>query len=240
MSAITGWLQTLSGPVVYAVVALLVFAEDALFIGFILPGETAAVLGGAIASRHGGVQLEALMLVVAAAAILGDTAGYEAGRWFGPALLKTRPARRHRDKIDRARNLIGDRGAAAVFLGRFVSFLRALVPTLAGVSGIRYRQFLIYNASGGLLWAAGYTLLGYLAASTYARIQGLAGTIAAVAAGALALTAITWWAWRRHHAQGSQQSEPEHQPACGPDDVSSPAPVPPCIKRDEEARKSRA
>lgn len=117
MGAITTWLQTLSGPGVYAIVPLLVFAEDALFADFVLPGETATVLGRVIASRHDGVQLWALMLVVAAAAILGDSAGNEAGRWFGPALLKIRPARSHWDKIDRARNFIGgDRGAAEVSL----------------------------------------------------------------------------------------------------------------------------
>jgi membrane protein DedA with SNARE-associated domain len=212
MSAVTSWLQTLSGPGVYAIVALLVFAEDALFVGFVLPGETAVVLGGVAASGHNGVQLWALMLVVAGAAILGDSAGYEAGRRFGPALLKTRPARRHRGKIDRAREFIRNRGAAAVLLGRFVSFLRALVPTLAGISGIRYRQFLAYNAAGGLVWAAGYTLLGYLAGNAYARVQGTAGTIAAIVVGALVLTAIAWRTWRHHHPEASHESEPEQEP----------------------------
>jgi len=206
MGAITSWLQTLSGPGVYAIVALLVFAEDGLFVGFVLPGETVAVLGGVIASRHNGVQLWALMMIVVGAAILGDSAGYEVGRRFGPALLETRPARRHREKIDRARGFIRDRGRAAVFLGRFVSFLRALVPTFAGAGGIRYRQFLAYNAAGGLVWGAGYTLLGYLAGSAYARVEATAGMIAAITAGALVLIALAYWAWR-HRAKGSRDSQ---------------------------------
>jgi membrane protein DedA with SNARE-associated domain len=212
MSAVTSWLQTLSGPGVYAIVALLVFAEDALFVGFVLPGETAAVLGGVIASGHKGVHLWTVMLVVVAAAILGDSAGYEVGRRFGPPLLETRLARRHREKIDRARGFIRDRGPAAVFLGRFVSFLRALVPTLAGAVGVRYRQFLAYNAAGGLVWGAGYTLLGYLAGNAYARVAGVAGTITAVVVGALVLIGIAYWAWRRHRAKGHRDSEPEREP----------------------------
>lgn len=61
---------------VYALVALLVFAEDALFVGFVLPGETAAVLGGVVASRHH-VHLSLMIAIVVAAAIIGDTVGYE-------------------------------------------------------------------------------------------------------------------------------------------------------------------
>jgi membrane protein DedA with SNARE-associated domain len=213
MGVIATWLQTLPGPAVYAVVALLVFAEDAIFVGFVLPGETAAVLGGVIAGGHGGVQLWLLTLLVAAAAILGDSTGYEVGRRFGPALLKTRPALRHEDKIDRARVFIRDRGAAAIFLGRFVSFLRALVPTLAGISGIRYRKFLAYNVAGGLVWATGYTLLGYLAGSAYTRYQGTAALIAGIVVGVAALLAIGYWLWRRRRARASQEGEPEPEPS---------------------------
>ena len=211
MGAITRWLQTLSGPAVYAVVALLVFAEDALFVGFVRPGETAAVLGGVIASGHHGVQLWALTLVVVGAAIAGDSAGYEVGRRFGPALLETRPGRRHRERIDRARRFIRDRGPAAVFLGRFVSVLRALVPTFAGVGGIRYRQFLAYNAAGGLIWGVGYTLLGYAAGTAYARVEGIAVTITAAIAGALVLAGVAWWALRQHRRHDGEDSKPARE-----------------------------
>ncbi|MDQ2739292.1 MAG: DedA family protein, partial [Actinomycetota bacterium] len=83
MTALLDRLFNVSGVLVYWIVAVLVFAEDALFIGFVIPGETAAVLGGVIASR-GHVQLWLIALIVVAAAILGDTVGYEVGRHLGP------------------------------------------------------------------------------------------------------------------------------------------------------------
>ncbi|MGF1429370.1 DedA family protein [Kitasatospora sp. LaBMicrA B282] len=205
MGSITHWLGGLSGPVVYAVVAALVFAEDALFVGFVLPGETAAVLGGTIAAAHRGVSLPVLMAVVVLAAVLGDTAGYAVGRYFGPKLLASRPAVRHQGKLDRARAFIRDRGPAAVFFGRFVALFRALVPTLAGVSRMPYGRFLLFNAAGGLLWGVGYTLLGFAAGTAYARVEHLVGTVLAVVVGALVLLAIGVWAWRRRQREREQK-----------------------------------
>jgi membrane-associated protein len=89
MSWLTDWLLGPHGAGLYLLVGLLVFAEDALFIGFLLPGETAAVLGGVAASR-GHVALPVMMVVVAGAAIIGDSVGYEVGRRLGPRLLNTR------------------------------------------------------------------------------------------------------------------------------------------------------
>ncbi len=86
MTALLDRLFNVSGALVYSIVAVLVFAEDALFIGFLIPGETAAIIGGVIASR-GHVQLWLIALIVVAAAIVGDTVGYEVGRHLGPRLL---------------------------------------------------------------------------------------------------------------------------------------------------------
>jgi membrane protein DedA with SNARE-associated domain len=141
----------LNGLLVYIVVAALVFAEDALFVGFILPGETAAVLGGVIASQ-GRVQLWLMIVLVVAAAIVGDTVGYEIGRHVGPRILNLRVLDRHRRRLDDAQEFLRRRGGWAVFFGRFVAFFRAVMPALAGASLMPYRRFLAFNASGGLVW----------------------------------------------------------------------------------------
>jgi LPXTG-motif cell wall-anchored protein len=209
MGSITHWLGGLSGPLVYAVVAALVFAEDALFVGFVLPGETAAVLGGTIAAAHRGVDLPLMMLVVVLAAVLGDTVGYAVGRYFGPRLLETGPAVRHRDKLDKARAFIQEKGPAAVFFGRFVALFRALVPTLSGASQMPYKRFAFFNVAGGTLWGIGFTLLGFAAGSAYARVEHLVGTVAAVVVGALVLLALGVWLWRRRRreaGEGAQKS----------------------------------
>src|SRR5690349_4514502 len=116
---------------VYLTVGLLVFAEDALFVGFVLPGETAAVLGGVAASR-GHVELVAMCAIVVAAAIIGDSVGYEVGRHFGPRILRVRILQRHQQRLSDSQAFLARRGGSAVFLGRFVAFFRAVMPALAG------------------------------------------------------------------------------------------------------------
>jgi membrane protein DedA with SNARE-associated domain len=197
MHSITDWLRGLSGPVVYAVVAALVFAEDALFFGFVLPGETAAVLGGVLA-HQGKVSIGWLILTVVGAAVVGDSVGYEVGRRIGPGILDSRLLLRHRSRLADAQDLIRRRGPVAVFAGRFVAFFRATMPALAGVSGMPYPLFLLFNALGGITWGTGFPLLGYFAGSAYSRVEGIVGRTAAVLLAALvAVVLAVWWLRRR-------------------------------------------
>lgn len=163
----------------YVVVTLLVFAEDALFIGFVLPGETAAVLGGVLASR-GNVMLWLIITLVVLAAILGDTVGYEVGKHFGPRLLKLRVLQKRSEKLEAAQDFLRRRGGAAVFLGRFTAFFRAVMPALAGVSRMHYPRFLAFNAAGGLIWGGGFVLLGFFAGNSYEAVAKVVGRDAAV------------------------------------------------------------
>jgi membrane-associated protein len=154
---VTSFLDQLAhvpSPVVLTVVGLLVFGEAAVFIGFVLPGEAAVLFGGFLAST-GHVDVVTLAVVVVVAAIVGDSVGYEVGRRMGPWMLRTRMLRRHGHRIERTRAFLDGRGAPAIFLGRFTAFLRAMTPGMAGLSGMRYRRFLVYNALGGLVWGVG-------------------------------------------------------------------------------------
>ena len=197
MSAITTELARLSGPLVYALVAALVFGETALFLGFVLPGETAVVIGGVLASR-GRVWLPLLMLIVVVAAIIGPLVGYEIGRRMGGRVVGHRYLRRMSGAVGRATSAMNSRGAAAVLVGRFTAVLRALMPALAGTARMPYRTFAVYNAVGGIVWGIGYCLLGYLAGSAYAAIERRVGTGFAIALAALVVTALVVWAVRRH------------------------------------------
>src|SRR5262249_7173207 len=147
-------LLNVRGPLVYVLVGLIVFAEDALFVGFVIPGETAAVLGGVIASR-GHVSYPLIALTVVVAAIVGDSVGFEVGRRAGPRILNLRILQRHRARLDAAQDLLRRRGGSAVFVGRFVAFFRAVMPALAGTSHMRYPKFLAFNAAGGIVWGVG-------------------------------------------------------------------------------------
>ncbi|WP_182876328.1 DedA family protein [Microbispora sp. H10670] len=204
MDAIINWLSGLSGIAVYGVVAALVFAEDALFVGFVIPGETAVVLGGVLAGQ-GRLSVYWLALVAVLAAVAGDSVGYAIGRRVGPGVLGARPLRRRRERVERAREMVRRWGPQAVLLGRFVAFLRALIPTLAGVSRMEYRRFLLFNVVGGVLWGVGYTLLGYFAGAAYRRVESAVGGVAAaVVAGAVVIALVVWRV--RAHRKGTGRS----------------------------------
>lgn len=185
--AVTGIVDHIAGlpdPVVYLVIAALVFGEAAIFLGFVLPGETAVLLGGVLAAG-GRLTLSTLLVLVVVAAIVGDSVGYEVGRRFGPRVLAWRPLRRHEARLGEARTYLRTRGGWAVMLGRWTAFLRAVMPGLAGASRMPYPRFLFFNAVGGAVWAVAIALLGYFAAASYGRVHAALGQI-----GALVLVAV--------------------------------------------------
>lgn len=209
MTGIVDHLLNVRGALVYVLVGLIVFVEDALFVGFVVPGETAAVLGGVIASR-GHVSYPLIAVTVVAAAIVGDTTGYEVGRFLGPRILDLKLLRGRRAKLESAQEFLRRRGGTAVFLGRFVAFFRAVMPALAGMSRLRYLRFLAFNAAGGLVWGIGFTLLGFLAGNSYKAIEKTAGRGAAFGVGAVVVVGIVVWRVRRHRSgkRVSAESEP--------------------------------
>ena len=200
MSSITSDLAGLSGTLALLLIAALVFGETAVFLGFVIPGETAAVLGGVLASR-GRVSLPLLIVVVVAAAVTGPLIGYEIGRHLGGRVIAARRMRRVASGMDRAQAVVHRRGGLAVLLGRFVAILRALVPAVAGTTRMPYRTFLIYNMLGGLIWGIGYCLLGYVAGSAYAAIERTVGTGVAIVVAVAVLGGLGFWLVRRHRRE---------------------------------------
>ncbi len=211
-------LLNVPAPVVLAVVGALVFAEDALFFGFVIPGETVAILGGVSASL-GHVPLWAVLTVVIVAAIVGDSVGFEVGRRLGPWLMATRLLSRHADRLDDARDLLARRGGSAVLLGRWVAFFRAVMPALAGSSDMRYRTFLTWNAIGGILWGMVVVMGGYLAGASYQAVADALGTGSAVLVGMAVIVGVVVWRLRRRRATPTQPSDAGSAPADVPADV---------------------
>jgi membrane protein DedA with SNARE-associated domain len=147
----------------YAIAGAFCFGEAAILIGLVLPGETALLVAGVFCNpKYGQLTLWVMILVAVLCAIAGDSVGYEFGKRFGPALRRSRLGR----WIGEQRWAVVDgflhrHGGKAIFLGRLTAVLRALMPSMAGMSGMRYRTFLTWNAAGGLLWGTGCVLLGY-------------------------------------------------------------------------------
>jgi membrane protein DedA with SNARE-associated domain len=190
----------LPGWLVLLVAGLVVFAEDALALGFVLPGETVALLAGA-AAKLGHASLVGVLIVVIAAAIVGDSVGYEVGRHLGPQVLRLRVFAERRERVDDARAFLARRGGAAVFLGRWTAFFRAVMPFLAGTARMPYPKFLAWNAAGGLTWGATVVLLGYAAGASYAQVEKSFGRDAALVVLAIVVIAAVVWRIRKHRAE---------------------------------------
>lgn len=155
------------GVWLYVIAGGLCFAEAAILVGMVLPGETALLVAGVFCNpRYGNLNLGVMIVVGALCAIAGDSVGYEFGRKFGPSLRRSRLGQWVGEpRWKTVDGFIHRWGGRAVFLGRLTALLRALMPSMAGMSGLRYPTFLMWNALGGLIWAPGCVLLGYAFAS---------------------------------------------------------------------------
>jgi len=156
------------GAWMYLVAGALCFSEAAIGVGMVLPGETALLVAGVLCQQaHHAISLPWMIIVALVSAIAGDSVGFEFGRKYGPALRRSRLGSwvgEHRwAMVD---GFIRRHGGKAVFFGRLTALFRALVPSMAGMTGMRYRTFLVWNVAGGLIWAPGCVLLGYAFASS--------------------------------------------------------------------------
>ncbi|GAA4611625.1 DedA family protein [Saccharopolyspora hordei] len=155
-------LDAIPPGVIYLVVALIIGLES---VGIPLPGEIVLVSAG-VAASQGVVEPIALGAVAAGGAIVGDSIGYAVGKRYGRTLLgwlgRKMPKHFGPGPVRQAERMFDRWGAWAVFGGRFVALLRILAGPLAGILGMRYRKFLLANATGGIAWAGTVTTLAYV------------------------------------------------------------------------------
>ncbi|HST26652.1 MAG TPA: DedA family protein [Gaiellaceae bacterium] len=173
---------------------LLIAVESA---GVPLPGETALVASGVLASQSK-LNIVVVIAVASAAAILGDNGGYWLGRKGGRRLLERWSLiSRHAGRVlPRAERLFAKHGGKTVFFGRFIAILRITAAWMAGISHMPWWRFLVFNAAGGILWA---TLVGLVAYYSGDAAASAIQTYGLYAAGAIALAVVAvllglrWW-----------------------------------------------
>jgi membrane-associated protein len=141
---------------------LIVFAESGLLIGFFLPGDSLLFTCGLlITTNQLNFPLWAAIALICVAAILGDQAGYMFGKKVGPSLFNRPDSRLFKqENVAKAHEFFEKYGPKSLVLARFVPIVRTFTPIIAGVSGMKYRSFVVFNVIGGVLWGAGVTLLG--------------------------------------------------------------------------------
>jgi membrane protein DedA with SNARE-associated domain len=181
---------------------LLIFTAAALecaaFAGLLVPGESLVLASGFFA-QQGILRLDAVMAATALGATVGDSIGYWLGCRLGRDWLLRHGSRfgiRER-RLHQVEGFFQRHGPKAVFVGRFIGFARALVPFVAGASGMRYRRFLVYNALGAVLWAIGFVTLGYMLGASWQLAEKWIGRAGLIVAGVIALAGLVAWLRRR-------------------------------------------
>ena len=158
--------------VVYCILFAIIFAESGLFFGFFLPGDSLLLTAGLFAYK--GVEVDGeelklslfvLMPLLFVAAVLGDNVGYWFGRKGGPPLFKRPQSLLFRPKnLQAAKRFYDKHGGKTITIARFMPFIRTFVPIVAGAVSMEWRRFTFFNLFGGLIWAVGVLLAGYLLA----------------------------------------------------------------------------
>jgi membrane protein DedA with SNARE-associated domain len=173
--------------------------------GFPSPGETALVLAAVLASQ-GKLQIWLVIVIASASAIVGDNLGYLLGRRFGREVLEhPGPLHQRRLQVIAAGDRFFDKhGPKAVFFARWIALVRFAAAWLAGINEMRFRQFFLYNAAGGISWAIAYGLVGYFAGSAAADAISTFGVYAAAALVVIVVGGLVFLKMRERRAGGSE------------------------------------
>lgn len=164
----------------YAILAAIIFTETGLFVGLFLPGDSLLIIAGLVAAT-GGLHIGWLMVLLGAAAIVGDSTGYAIGYRAGPLLFRRPKSLLFNPKhLERTRDFYARHGAVTIVIARFVPIIRTFAPTVAGIGRMEYRRFLFYNVVGGLGWVISMTGAGYLLGRTIPNITSYVHVVALV------------------------------------------------------------
>ncbi|MGC4896016.1 DedA family protein [Micromonospora sp. DT31] len=175
MPDLLSWLQELPPLLIYLAAATIVAAETAVIVGLLMPGEATLLLVGFLAYA-GTLRLAPVLVVMTAAAVIGDTLAWRSGRRHGPRLRASGwGARIGAHRWQRADSLLQRLGGRGVLAARWVAFARTLAPRLAGAAGLPYRRFAPWNLAGVASWVGASVLAGYLAGESYEQVSRLLG-----------------------------------------------------------------
>jgi membrane-associated protein len=150
------------GSWVYALLFLIIFVETGVVVMPFLPGDSLLFVVGALAGA-GMMNLPFVMLLLIAAAILGNQSNYAIGRYFGPKVFQWENSRFfNKAAFDQAHSFYEKYGGTTIVLARFMPFLRTFAPFVAGVAQMTRAKFTFFDVTGGVLWVGSVTLAGYL------------------------------------------------------------------------------
>jgi membrane-associated protein len=153
----------LLGGWLYLLLFLIIFCETGLVVTPFLPGDSLLFAVGALAAVEGSpLRLELLILLLIAAAVLGDAVNYFIGYWVGPRVFTSDQSWLFNKKhLIRTQNFYEKYGGKTIILARFIPIIRTFAPFVAGIGSMQYRKFFYFNVSGGAAWVLIFLLSGY-------------------------------------------------------------------------------
>ncbi|VVB70936.1 SNARE associated Golgi protein [uncultured archaeon] len=155
----------------YLIIAIIIFSETGLLIGFFLPGDSLLVTAGLFAAK-GDLNIILLNLILIPAAVIGDALNYRFGFKVGGALFKREDSRFFKKKhVIKAKNFYEKHGGKTIIIARFVPVVRTFAPMVAGIAEMKYRKFFLFNVIGATLWIITMTMAGYLLGSLIPNID---------------------------------------------------------------------
>jgi membrane-associated protein len=154
-------LTTAYGMWVYAILFLIVFCETGLVVTPFLPGDSLLFAVGSLAAL-GAMDVTTSIVLLIAAAFLGDTVNYWIGHYFGPRVFHQERSRfLNREYLERTHRFYEKHGGKTIVIARFIPIIRTFAPFVAGIGRMAYSRFMLYNLGGGVLWVLLFVLGGY-------------------------------------------------------------------------------
>ena len=190
------------GKWTYLLVGGIAFLETGAFVGLIAPGEVAVIAGGVVAGQ-GVIELVPLTLLVWVCCLAGDNLSYWLGRRLGRGWIERNGEKVMitEDRLQRVERFFDKRGGLTILIGRYIGFVRPLAPFVAGTSYMPPMRFLVYDFVGTGLWAATFTVLGYLSWQNFDRAVDIAST-ATLALGTVVVVGLAVVVVRSRHNVG--------------------------------------
>jgi len=192
------------GAWVYALLFAIIFVETGVVVMPFLPGDSLLFVVGALAGA-GLMNLPLVLVLLTAAAILGNQSNYAIGRHFGPRVFQWESSRFfNKEAFNQAHAFYEQYGGVTIVLARFMPFLRTFAPFVAGVAQMTRSKFTFYDVTGGTLWVCSVTIAGYL----FGNIPWVKANLDKIIWGAILLPGllVMWGAWRARRKQQSAAS----------------------------------
>lgn len=197
------------GGWIYAILFLIIFCETGLVVTPFLPGDSLLFAAGSLAAlADSTMNIHAVFLLLAGAAIIGDTVNYTIGHYFGEKAFQPNARVLKQEYLDRTHRFFERHGGKTIIIARFVPIVRTFAPFVAGAGSMSYPHFLFYNVTGGILWTASFLYGGYFFGNLPFVKQNFTLVILAIIILSIMPGVIEYWRHRRATTPSTKTENP--------------------------------